>query len=173
MKYKDEWVLLTSINELPLDVSRDAISMSAYGQRRKGNDHSNWYRSVQGQTMVNIGFLKSIWERRRKIQLECQDCYYKITDKMKESDLTNLVAKYTGKSFQSIYEFYKKVLFADSYDIKLSNIKINRNLVGFHNFCTEYTTEITFDSIDEEFDYYEAKRIKENYDRTTDTEKDN
>lgn len=163
-KSYDEWIPLTSVEELYDDVNKNSFEAMASSDRKKGKNISHWYRSAfdgtsdRGEAMLNIGYFKHIWERRREIQFEAQDNYYRMLDYMKESELTHKFAKYMDISYVSSHEFFRTTLFANNYFINLSNTVISRNLIKFHNMCDEFFCENEFEIEAEEYDYLEAKK---------------
>jgi len=159
-EYKDSWIPLQHIEEVYEGVSKGSLMTSAHQERKEGNDVSHWYRPLHGKRIeVNIGYLNHIWERRRKIQFECHDLYYELTDKYSESEIAKMFAKYIDIEFSNAYMFLTNGLFANTYFINISKIYISRKMIAFHNFCNELKEDLYFNSVDDEYDYYEAKKL--------------
>jgi len=159
--YKDEWIKLQDIEDVYDNISRGSLSTTARKERIEGKDTTKWYRTYAGKFIeVNMGYLKYVWERRRRIQFQCQDLYYELTDKYSESYIATKFSEYIDISFSNAYMFLTNGLFSNTYHTHLSKTHISRKLIQFHNFCNELRDELVFISVDDEFDYYEALKMK-------------
>jgi len=162
LNYKDEWLQLEHVEEAYDNISKGSLSTSALKAKKEGKDISHWYKPGWGQSIiVNIGYLKYVWERRRKIQLYCQDEYYPLVDKYSNSKLASMFSKYAGISQQNANVFFTNTLFANTYFTNLSKTNISHRLIQFHNFIDELKNELVFDNVDDEYSYYEAMKLKE------------
>ena len=161
-KYKDEWIKLSEIQEVYEDISINTIRTLVSNYRKEGKDTS-WYKTFEGIDssfiFVNVGYFKYVWERRRHIQFASQEMYWKLIDKYKNDwAIAKRFAKYCNSSVKSVNMFLSNRLFANTYNISLTNLKIAKRYIDFYNFCLNELEPIVFDSIDEECDYNEAKR---------------
>ena len=159
-QYKEKWISINSIEELYENASKNSLEQRAYHAKRAGEDISSWLKSEpRGGRMVNVGYLEYIWERRRKIQFRGQEMYYELCDKISETKLIKEFEKYCKINGNSVYHFFKVTLFRNTYDISITDFHISKRVIQFYNFCLEKLEAISFDSVSEEYDYYEAKRI--------------
>jgi len=159
--YKDEWIKLQDIEDVYDNISKGSLSTTARKERRDGRDTTKWYRPCDGKFVeVNMGYLKYVWERRRRIQFQCQDLYYKHREKYSEAKIARMFGKYVDITTENATVFLTNVLFANTYYTNLSKTHISRKLIQFNNFCNELRDELVFRSIDDEFDYYEALKMK-------------
>ena len=164
MTYKNEWTKLEDIEELYDNISKNALMSSACSNSKAGIDVSHWYKQTgtagKGSLVyINVGYLKYVYHRRRKIQFDCQDKYFKLMEIMSETKLIKLFSKYCNVEGTSINGFMTRTLFANHYTTPLSNMSMRGRMITFSNFCDELLEPISFDSVEEEYDYYEAKRI--------------
>lgn len=159
MGYTDKWILLTEVEELYDNITSTSVTALAYSLEKEGKDISHLYRAEDTTARVNMGYLEYVWERRRRIQFECQDFYYRAREKMSEASLTRKYSTYSGKSYHTIFQFLNRTLFTNYYYTSLTSISISSALIEFHNFCNELLCEVEFDSIEEKFDYYELQKI--------------
>ena len=163
-QYRNEWILLSDIEEVYEDIAKNSLEVTASNARKKGEDVSKWYKNFPTSggadaVRVNVGYLKYVWEKRRKIQFQAQDKYFEALELYSETKLLGLFSEYTGRSRESLWTLFNKTLFANTYYIKLSDMRINKTITLFNNFCDELLEPVSFDNVKEEYDYYEAKRI--------------
>jgi len=162
-KYKDEWVKLSEIQEIYEDISIDAIRTLVCIYEKEGKDTS-WYKTIKdidsSFVFVNVGYLKYVWEQRRHIQFAGQEMYWELIDKYKNDwGIAKRFAKHCNSSVKSVNMFLRNNLFANTYNISLTNLKIAKRYIEFYNFCLMELEPIVFGSIEEECDYNEAKRV--------------
>jgi len=161
LKYNDEWIHLDAVEEVYENISKGSLSTLASKYKKAGKDTSNWYKQVGGKSiMINMGYLRYVWERRRRIQFYCQEEYYNLVDIYGNSTLALMFSKFAGVTQQNAVMFFNNTLFANTYFINLSKIRISGRLIKFHNFINELKDELVFDSVEDEYDYYEATKIK-------------
>lgn len=173
-KYHNKWVPLKELEYLYDNINVNSLVVKISTYKRDGIDSSEWYKPYKDQhnpSLVNMGYLLYIWERRQELHLKGQELYYKIMEDMTEASLNRIFSSYMGTSAQNAYAFFNNILFSNTYHVELQDMKISVVLIRFLNFCELYFCNECFDSVEEEFDYYEAKRILD--ERTTNTKKNN
>jgi len=163
-KYKDEWISTKAIEDLYEDISINSINVLVNNYKRAGRDISKWHKNIKvtkcrESTYINMGYFKHIWERRRRIQFKAQDMYYKLSENHNDWQIAKMYAKFAGINVNTANVFLTNALFANTYFMSLTNANIAKSYINFYNFCLNELEPVTFDSIEEECDYYEAKRI--------------
>lgn len=156
---QSNWLTIEDAEILYENINRSSIEMAIHNSKDRDEDITMWYKQSNGIVYINVKYLMSIWERRRYIQLKAQDMYYEIIETMSEWELCNLFGKYSSHSQGTIYNFINRTLFMNTYYINLSNRVINPLVIQFYNFCLELLEPVSFDSIEEECDYNDLKRI--------------
>lgn len=167
--YIDEWVILREVADVYDELNINSIQSYVSNARRDGKDVSMWYKNngnKGGEAIINIGYLKYVWNRRRRIQFQAQDWFYELLDivdgedeKHREINLKHQFAKYAGIGYVCASDFIEKQLFRNYYFLTLSNLHISTALLTFHRFCSELITPIIFENVTEECDYNELQRI--------------
>lgn len=168
-EFKNEWVYL---EEIPKLFTKDELNSSslypkAEANLKRGYDISTWFKSIKSKhknknsVLINVGYLKGIYNERMRIQNEATSIYYKLLSIFNEKELTLIKAfsTYRRISYQNSYQFIMYSLFRNYEDTSLSNMRIAPNLYYFKQFGDTMLLPIAFDSIDEEYDYYEALKL--------------
>ena len=158
-KYKDEWLLLESVEELYKDASIYTINALVFRHKKAGKDISKWYRKIRKYVYINMGYFKHIWERRRRIQFKAQEMYYKLSEKYSDYQIAKKFAQFAQIKAHNANEFLRRALFANTYFTSLTNTSIAKSYINFYNFCLNELEPIAFDTFEEECDYHETKRI--------------
>ena len=162
-QYKDEWIRLSDVQEVYEDISPDTVSTLAYNFKKDGKD-TGWYKSIKGVDgsfiFINVGYFKYVWEKRRRIQFAGQDMYWKLIEIYKNDwSIAKKFAQYCNTTPNSANMFLHNTLFSNTYHMSLTNMVIAKMYINFYNFCLTELEPFAFDTLDEECDYYEAKRI--------------
>jgi hypothetical protein len=105
---EDEWVTVKVLEE-QYSISQTRIYGAVSHYKKENNKYPVWYIKVNGQSLINYGYFRYFHD----LKLDCYrhstapdvGIYWKLQEKLSDSQLAKRLSKYSGSSEKSWIQF--------------------------------------------------------------------